>query len=320
MIDRERHKRESVSIVPVPITGRVGLFPTIRICTMRLFARSCRVGVLSFLLGAFVLSTVAATIAMTTPATARAQEENKGDQPPDEQQKAKTSTNPIVHFFVSIGIVFGLLFAAISVGMVALIILLLLDLRLGEAVPTAFVDEFTNMVNKRQFKQAYDLCKADTSFLARVLTAGMGRLQYGIEDAREAMMGMVDTVRAGKDGWISYLATIGTLGPMLGLVGTVSGMVGAFRKLGEATGAPDATSLAGEISHALVVTLVGVAISVPAIFFYTFFKNRLTGITTNTTNLADDLLTQMYHNSRKATGAPATMPTEKGSTGVQTRS
>src|SRR5207253_5755898 len=155
--------------------------------------------------------------------------------------------------------------------------------------------------------------KSDSSFLARVLTAGMGRLQYGIEDAREAMMGMVETVRSSKDAWISYLATIGTLGPMLGLVGTVSGMVGAFRDLGDATGAPDASLLAGNISHALVVTLVGVAIAVPAIFFYSFFKNRLTALTTNTTNLADDLLTQMYHNSRKAT-APA--PTPGPSTGV----
>ncbi len=287
---------------------------------MQRIARNWRVSVLSFLLGAFVLSSVVVTMALTTPATARAQEgENKGDQQPpaEEQQKAPTHVNPIVHFFVSIGIVFGLLFAAISVGMVALIILLLLDLRLGEAVPTAFVDEFTTMVNKRQFKQAYDLCKSDSSFLARVLTAGMGRLQYGIEDAREAMLGMVDTVRSGKDSWISYLATIGTLGPMLGLVGTVSGMVGAFRKLGESTGAPDATSLAGEISHALVVTLVGVAISVPAIFFYTFFKNRLTAISTNTTNLADDLLTQMYHNSRKTAPAAPTMPAEKAATSVQ---
>jgi biopolymer transport protein ExbB len=128
----------------------------------------------------------------------------------------------------------------------------------------------------------------------------MGRLQYGIEDAREAMMAMVDSVKAGKDSWISYLGIIGTLGPLLGLVGTVSGMIGAFRKLGEAEGAPNASDLAGEISHALVVTLVGVAIAVPAIFFFTFFKNRLTSISVNVSNLADDLLTQMYHNSKKA--------------------
>jgi biopolymer transport protein ExbB len=226
-----------------------------------------------------------------------------------------------VHFFVSIGISFGAMFAAISIGMVALIIILLMDLRMGEALPPAFVDEFIGMVNKRQLRQAAELCKNDSSFLAQVLSAGMGRLKYGVDDAREAMFAMVEDVRSGKDAWISYLATIGTLGPMLGLVGTVSGMIGAFRKLGASTGAPNPSDLAGEISHALVVTLVGVGVSVPAIFFYTFFKNRLTKITTKTTNLADDLLTQMYHNM-KTGGAAAPTTTAAApvaATSVQTK-
>jgi biopolymer transport protein ExbB len=130
----------------------------------------------------------------------------------------------------------------------------------------------------------------------------MARLQYGIEDAREAMAGTTDSIKSAKESLVSYLATVGTLGPLLGLVGTVSGMVGAFRDLGNSTKAPDASILAGNISHALVVTLVGVAISCPAIFFYQLFKNRLTGITHNVSNLADDLLTQMYHNSKKPGG------------------
>ena len=67
-----------------------------------------------------------------------------------------------------------IIFAAISVGTLALINILAMDLRMGEAVSTAFVDEFTSLVNKRQFKQAYELCKNDNSFLGRALTAGMG--------------------------------------------------------------------------------------------------------------------------------------------------
>ena len=96
---------------------------------------------------------------------------------------------------------------------------------------------------------------------------------------------------------------------------------GAFRKLGESKNAPEASELAGEISHALVVTLVGVAIACPAIFFFTFFKNRLTNISVNTANLADDLLTQMYHNSKKtAGGASATAPlTAESPTSVRTK-
>jgi biopolymer transport protein ExbB len=279
--------------------------------------RTCGRGqALGRLLLAFVLAASTAAVFFTTPRFAVAQE---GDTQPapdkeDDTHKSKMSANPIVHFFVSIGVVFGIIFAAVSVGTLALIIILVMDLRMGEAVSTAFVDEFTGLVNKRQFKQAYEMCKNDNSFLGRVLTSGMGRLQYGIEDAREAMFHMVETVKSSKDSMISYLANVGTLGPMLGLVGTVSGMVGAFRKLGAAQGAPDASSLAGEISHALVVTLVGVAVAVPAIFFYSFFKNRLTAIANNTSNLADDLLTQMYHNSKKAGGAaPTQVPATTGS-------
>lgn len=252
----------------------------------------------------FCLITFIGALSLATPSEVSAQDEKKDGEKKDDDvvPATKGPINPFVHFFASIGICFGLIFAAISVGMVALIIILVMDLRMGEAMPWAFVEEFTEMVNKRQFKQAYDLCRNDNTFIARVLTAGLSRLQYGIEDAREAMGAMVDSVKASKDSWVSYLGIIGTLGPLLGLVGTVSGMIGAFRKLGETEGAPKATELAGEISHALVVTLVGVAIACPAIFFFTFFKNRLTSIAVNVHNKADDLLTQMYHNSKKAGG------------------
>jgi biopolymer transport protein ExbB len=264
---------------------------------------------LSRLFVCLVLTTVVTTIVLATPTVAQAQE---GEDAP----KAHASVNPVVHFFVSIGIVFGIVFLGISIGMVALIIILIMDLRMSEAVSPNFVDEFTGMVNKRQFKQAYELAKNDQSFMARVLSSGMSRLQYGIEDAREAMAASCETIRSSKEGLISYLATVGTLGPLLGLVGTVSGMVGAFRKLGESSKAPDASALAGEISHALVVTLVGVAISCPAIFFYSFFKNRLTGITHNVSTLADDLLTQMYHNSKKP-GAAGGATTGGGAAATQ---
>ncbi len=280
-------------------------------------AGKARSFIVSLLVCFFILGMVGGMSVVLTPGPAFAQQE--GDAPaPEEGAKPKEKTNPVVHFFVSIGIPFGVIFAAISIGMVALIIILLLDLRMGEAVPPAFVEEFTEMVNKRQFKQAYEMCRTESTFVARVLTAGMGRLQYGIEDAREAMSTMADAVRAGKDSWISYLGIIGTLGPLLGLVGTVSGMIGAFRKLAEVD-VPKPGDLAGEISHALVVTLVGVAIACPAIFFFTFFKNRLTNISVTTANLADDLLTQMYHNSKKPGGAGPTMAAERA-TGVPSKS
>src|SRR5262245_38675103 len=163
------------------------------------------------------------------------------------------------HIVKSAGIIFGPLLLLISIGLVALIVLLAMDLRMGVAIPPGFVEEFTDTVNKRKFKEAFDLARNDNSYVARVLTAGMGRLQYGIEDAREAAYNMLETIKASKEQLIAYLATVGTLGPLLGLVGTVFGMILSFMELGRGQ-QPNAAKLAEGISHALVVTLLGVAL------------------------------------------------------------
>jgi biopolymer transport protein ExbB len=216
--------------------------------------------------------------------------------------------NLLEHIISSAGPVFGPLLLLVSIALVTLIVLLAMDLRLTVAIPPDFVEEFTDTVNKRQFKQAFEMSRGDNSFLARVLTAGMGRLQYGIEDAREAALNMTESAKASKETLISYLGTIGTLGPMLGLVGTVFGMIQSFMVLAKPGSTPKAWELAHGISHALVVTLLGIALSVPAIFFHAFFKNRLTRIAMDSNTLADDLLTQMYHNSKRPTAAEPTRP------------
>jgi len=207
------------------------------------------------------------------------------------------------HMLRSVGWVFGVVLLAVSITLVTLVVLLVMELRMESAVPPSFVEDFTDTVNKRRFKEAYEMAKEDSSFVARVLTAGMSRLQYGIEDAREASFNMLESVKAGKEQLIVYLATIGTLGPLLGLVGTVFGMILSFMTLSSGTQI-NAQQLADDISHALVITLLGIGLSVPAIFCHAFFRNRLIRITHDAGTVADDLLTQMYYNSKKA--APAT--------------
>lgn len=217
---------------------------------------------------------------------------------------------PLVIFMLkALGWVFGPLLLAVSVAMVALLVLLFLDLRMTSAIPPGFVDEFTDTVNKRKFKEAFDLARNDPSYLGQVLTAGMSRLQYGLEDAREAAMNTLESLKSDKEQKNNYNAVIATLGPMFGLVGTVYGMILSFSVLAKAGAQINPAKLADGISHALVVTLCGVGISIPAIFFSAFFKNRITRLCMDVGHIADDLLTQMYHNSKKP--AP---PTPAGAT------
>jgi biopolymer transport protein ExbB len=207
----------------------------------------------------------------------------------------------LVHIVKSAGPIFGPLLLIMSIGLGALIVLLAMDTRIATAIPPAFVEEFTDTVNKRKFKEAFDMARADPSFLAKVLTGGMSRLQYGIEDARDAALNMVDSLRSSKEQLNNYTAVISSMGPLVGLVGTVFGMILSFKELAKG-GKVDAARLADGISHALVITMLGIGIAVPGLFFNALFKNRITRISMDTANIADDLLTQMYHNSKKSTG------------------
>lgn len=238
-----------------------------------------------------------------TPARAQEPGAAEGEAPKADAPKAP-SQSMFVHMIKSVGIVMGLVLGGLSIAMVALLVLLFMDLRMGDSVPPGFVEEFTETVNKRRFKEAYELAKQDNSYLARVLTSGMARLQYGIEDARETAMNTVESIRAGKEQLTAYLATIGSIGPLVGLVGTVYSMIGAFMEMADPTNPPKPYRMAEILSHGLVVTLLGIGLAVPAIFFNTFFRNRLTRISMEAANVADDLLTQMYHNSRPRAGTP----------------
>ncbi len=225
--------------------------------------------------------------------------------------------NLVLFMIKSLGFVFGPLLLALSVAMMALVVLLALDLRMTSAIPPGFVDEFTDIVNKRKFKEAFDMARNDPSFLGQVLTAGMSRLQYGLEDAREAAMNTLDSIKSDKEQKNNYNAVIASLGPMIGLVGTVYGMIKSFSVLAVPGVQVKPAELADGISHALVVTLFGVAISVPAIFFNAFYRNRITKVTMDVGHIADDLLTQMYHNSKKAAGGAATVgPSGAGPSGT----
>ena len=225
---------------------------------------------------------------------------------------AKVEKSIFIHIIESAGWTFGPILGIPSVALVALCVLLMLDLRMSVAIPPGFVDEFIDTVNKRRFKEAFEMARNDTSFLGRVLTAGMSRLQYGLEDARDAAMNMLDSIRASKEQLNNYTAVIGSLGPLIGLVGTVFGMIKAFKVLAEGRAANPA-KLSEGISEALAITFLGVAIAVPAIFFNAFFRNRITKVSMDTSHIADDLLTQMYHNSKKA-GGPGTGTSTMGAT------
>src|SRR5262245_29474120 len=89
---------------------------------------------------------------------------------------------------------------------------------------------------------------------------------------------------------ISMLAVLGTLGPMIGLVGTLKGMISSFSVIALSDTQLKASEVAGGISEALLLTFEGVALSVPAIFLYAVFRNRVSQISAEVFLEADEFM------------------------------
>lgn len=195
----------------------------------------------------------------------------------------------------------GYVLIACYLFFVGLMVWLIIDLRGAHFMPADFVEHLDEMLRNKQFKEAFELARADHSPFGKVMAAGMARLSSGLPEARDAAEFMIESAKNRKDNLLGYMAVLGTLGPLIGLVGTVSGMIDTFSKLGTGT-TPNVGELAQGISHALNATLIGIFLSVLAIPVYTFFKNRLSRIVIDASLLADDLLTQTYYNLRKPDG------------------
>lgn len=256
------------------------------------------------------LQLIALVVALIlAPSHALGQEgEGGGDAAAASGDSHKGDESFIVHAMKSAGLAWSLLMGGISIGMVALSVFLVMELRLGVVMPEDFLTEFNTAIDNRQFQQAQQIAKDNPSWLAKSLEAALPKLQFGIDEASDAATRKLDEVRASKELIISFMAVIGQLGPLLGLVGTVYGMINSFKKLGSASGNVNTNALAGDISHALVVTLMGVGVAVPAIFFFTFFSKRLVQISTETNNMASDIISRVYNTMRKPATAPAAAP------------
>ena len=168
-----------------------------------------------------------------------------------------------------------MVFALLSFVMVALIMMNMLQVRRDVLLPNEFVEEFEQKLNAKDFQNAYEMARSDDSFVARVLAAGMGRLSRGYAEAVEGMQEAGEDENMALEHRLSYLALIGTVAPMLGLMGTVQGMIASFNKIAQSAVSPKPSELAEGISTALFTTLIGLGIAIPAMIFYSILKNRI---------------------------------------------
>jgi biopolymer transport protein ExbB len=158
-----------------------------------------------------------------------------------------------------------------SIFLVWFIIEGVVTLRIGKLAPKAVVARLRDAMTSGNFQEAWNICKANPCFLTAVVGAGLERIGRN----KDAVEFIVEETALREANYLktntTYLSVIGVVSPMVGLTGTVWGMIGAFRTLG-ANGISNPSELAGKIGEVLIATMSGLVVAVPA--FISFYVLR----------------------------------------------
>ena len=218
----------------------------------------------------------------------------------DASGKAPEKVNYLSWAYKSLGLGYSLVFLAISFTLVALFVMNLLHARRENVLPTELIEGFEAHLNAKQFQEAYELASADESFLGKVLSAGLGKVSKGYDQAIEAMQEVGEDENMKLEHRLSYMALIGSISPMIGLLGTVQGMIASFDVIATSTTAPKPAELAQGISTALFTTLVGLAIAIPAISAFNILRNRIDRLVLEVGIVSEGLMSRFQTGGKKS--------------------
>lgn len=198
----------------------------------------------------------------------------------------------------------GAVILVISIFFVHRVVTLFLEFRPEIVAPPDLLEQIEGLLAKRDYNGVYQAAKKSESALGQLLISGMTAMSTGLGEAREAMDRTGEAITVHMEKRISLLAVIGSLGPMIGLLGTLKGMIGAFSGIALSGTQLKASEVAGNISEALVLTFEGVMISVPAIYLFSFFKDRVATLTVDVQNLSDEFIRKMHAAAQSKTAPP----------------
>jgi len=165
-----------------------------------------------------------------------------------------------------------------SILIMAFAIEAVIKIRIGRLAPPAVYAQLKDAFVSGNYPQAMQICAANPCYLSRIVQAGLERLGRGRESAEKAMGEVTAKEINDLKSNINYLSVIGVVSPMVGLTGTVIGMMKAFKTLGS-SGAADPSKLSANISEVLFATAFGLFVAIPGFVLYYVFRNRVQTVT-----------------------------------------
>ncbi len=196
---------------------------------------------------------------------------------------------------------FLLLLSVLSIGLIGN---LALANQRKSILPQTLVDEVSRLLSAGDYRRVLDLTEREPSFFGQVLRAALGEASHGFGAVLRSLEQTSDDLATQRLRRIEYLNVLGQVSPMIGLFGTVYGMILAFQSIVVAGGNADPVLLAGGISTALTTTFWGLVVAIPALSGYGIIRNKIDELTTEATLTAQELVNQFRPKPRaKAQGS-----------------
>jgi biopolymer transport protein ExbB len=192
-----------------------------------------------------------------------------------------------------------IILSVISLGMT---FMFALKYRRPTLVPDDTHESLQQMLQGQQFREAIDFASSDNSYLGKLVHAALNEASNGYQAMAKAIEDTGDTETGRIVRPLEFLNVLGQVSPMMGLFGTVYGMIVAFQQLVAAGGNPDPAQLAAGIATALVTTFWGLVVAIPALAAHALIRNRIDALTTEGVELAVELIRPFRPTPRRGGG------------------
>jgi biopolymer transport protein ExbB len=183
----------------------------------------------------------------------------------------------------------GWVIIATSVWTMAMVIEMFVNMRRDKLVPPEIVDELEALLEEDEFQEALELCEAQPNFVTNCMAAALPRINEGFDKMNEALVNTANVEGMKLQQKVGWLLFLSNMAPMLGLFGTVVGMIEAFKEIVRLGAKVTPTDLAAGISAALITTFDGLLVAMPALYFYQFFRNKATRIIVDFGGIMEDM-------------------------------
>ena len=213
----------------------------------------------------------------------------------------KHKVNPFAIVIQHIDFVFVIIMLCSVIGL-TLIIQGFIKARASVMMPESSTAHMRELIGNRQFKELIEFTETDPSFVSRALNPALKRAP-SFAAMKEAMETAVAEQTADNFRKIEYLNIIGNLGPLLGLLGTVLGMIEAFGQMQLSGGNADPSVLAGGISMALCHTMLGLMLALPCLAAFGVLRTLVDRLTVQAALVAEELLLMVKPNEAKPAAA-----------------